>query len=116
QNLDRAGVHNLRLPDVRPVESQVMIPRAFEAIAKQDIEALVTNAVSEGRTIEYKEQLPGGSDDDRREFLADASSFANAAGGDLIYGIREKRNAGGQATGMPEGAEGLPSINPDAEK
>ena len=68
-----------------------MIPKEFDTIGKEDIEALVANAVSEGRTIEYKEKLPGGTDDDRREFLADASSFANAGGGDLIYGIREKR-------------------------
>lgn len=92
-----------------------MIAREFDAITKDDIEALVTSAVSEGRTIEYKEQLPGGTDDDKREFLADASSFANAGGGDLLYGIREKRDVNSRPTGIPEIAEGLASINPDAE-
>src|SRR6266542_2202557 len=93
-----------------------MIPKEFDAIDKEDIDVLVANAVSEGRTIEYKEQLPSGTDDDRREFLADASSFANAAGGDLIYGIREKRDANGKATGLPEAAEGLAGANANAEK
>ena len=93
-----------------------MIPKEFEAIGKEDIEVLVANAVFEGRTIEYKEQLPGGTDEDRREFLADASSFANAGGGDLIYGIREKRDANGKPTGLPEAAEGLAGANADAEK
>lgn len=92
-----------------------MIQKEFSAIAKEDIDALIANAVSEGRTIEYKEQLPGGSDDDKREFLADASSFANAGGGDLIYGVREKRDGNGKATGIPEAAEGLAAINSDAE-
>ena len=31
--------------------------------------------------------MPSNSDLDKKEFLADVSSFANASGGDLIYGI-----------------------------
>jgi hypothetical protein len=92
-----------------------MIPKEFDSIGKEDIEALVANAVSEGRAIEYKEQLPGGADDDKREFLADASSFANAGGGDLIFGVRDKRDASGKPTGIPETAVGLTGTNADAE-
>lgn len=92
-----------------------MIHKDFDAITADDIEALVTNAVAEGRTIEYKQQLPSGTDEDKREFLADVSSFANAAGGDLLYGIVEKRDAANKPTGIPEKAEGLPNINADAE-
>jgi len=93
-----------------------MIPKEFDAITKEDVDALVLNEIPEGRTIEFKEQLPGGIDDDKREFLADASSFANAGGGDLIYGVREKRHASGKTTGILEAAEGLAAINSDAEK
>jgi hypothetical protein len=92
-----------------------MIAKEFDAIAKADIESLVSNSVAEGRSIEYKQQLPGGSDEEKREFLADVSSFANAGGGDLIYGIVEKRDAAGKPTGTPEQAEGLAGINTDAE-
>jgi len=68
-----------------------MIAKEFAGIAKEDIESLVTDAVSEGRGIEYKGLLPKkGNDDDTKEFLADVSSFANASGGDLIFGIRAK--------------------------
>jgi hypothetical protein len=42
------------------------------------------------KTIEYKLMLPATSDRDKKEFLADVSSFANASGGDLIYGMREE--------------------------
>src|SRR5437667_7179501 len=62
------------------------------------LQALVTNAVLEGRRLEYKEELPGTGDGERREFLADASSFANAGGGDLIYGMRERRDEDGRPT------------------
>lgn len=92
-----------------------MIARDFDAIGKADIDALVANSVAEGRTVEYKQQLPGGTDEDKREFLADVSSFANAGGGDLIYGIVEKRDGDNRPTGIPEKAEGVPGISADVE-
>lgn len=54
-----------------------------------DLLSLIDSRVMEGRTVEYKEALPGGSDSDKKEFLADVSSFANTSGGNLYYGIRE---------------------------
>jgi hypothetical protein len=93
-----------------------MIPKEFESVTKDDIDSLVANLTPEGRDLEYKELLPGKSSKDVHEFLADVSSFANASGGDLLYGIREKRDSAGQPTGMPETAQGLPGINADAEK
>jgi hypothetical protein len=61
----------------------------FDEITDNDLISLVENGYSERRTVEYKRELPGGSDADRREFLADASSFANASGGDLLFGVDE---------------------------
>ncbi len=77
-----------------------MIQKPFDAIDKVDIKALIENQVREGRTIEYKKTLPGGKDEDRREFLADVSSFANASGGDLLFGVSEKE-------GIPQKIAGL---------
>ena len=85
-----------------------MIPKQFNDITKTDIDALVTNSVAEGRTIDYKRTLPGGGDEDKREFLADVSSFANAAGGDIIYGVEEDK-------GVPTATNGLACIDPDKE-
>ncbi|HTR41216.1 MAG TPA: ATP-binding protein [Pseudomonadales bacterium] len=91
-----------------------MIPREFDAITKTDIEALVTNAVAERRTLEYKQQLPGDSDEEKRDFLADISSFANASGGDVIYGVSDKRDDN-KPTGIPESIVGLPAVNTDLQ-
>jgi hypothetical protein len=88
-----------------------MIPKDLDAISKADIDTLVSNAVPERRTIEYKAQLPADLDDGKREFLSDVSSFANAAGGDLIFGITDKRDSSGQPTGVAESADGLAGIN-----
>jgi hypothetical protein len=92
-----------------------MIGKAFDQIDQDDIDALVMNEVKEGRTLDYKEELPGGSDGDKKEFLADVSSFANAVGGDLLFGVKEKRDATGKTTGIPESVPGLVGVNVDAE-
>lgn len=67
-----------------------MINKHLDEISLDDLKQLRNNVVSEGKTIEYKQQLPTNSDGDRKEFLADISSFANASGGDLIFGITEE--------------------------
>ncbi|MGH6970191.1 MAG: AlbA family DNA-binding domain-containing protein, partial [Caulobacteraceae bacterium] len=56
-----------------------------------DVEALVTNAVAESRTLEFKAQLPGQKDEQKREFLYDVSALANTDGGDLIFGVEEAK-------------------------
>lgn len=81
----------------------------LESIIESDLQDLVHNKVLENKTLEYKEDLPGNSDKDKKEFLADISAFANAAGGDLIYGIKE-------VDGEPIEVCGLQIPNVDAEK
>jgi hypothetical protein len=87
--------------------------KPIEQITSADLEQLVTNGVGESRTLEYKEALPGGADQDKREFLADVSSFANAIGGDLVYGARERRDQEGKPTGTPEAIIGVDLGNLD---
>ena len=77
-----------------------MIQRTFDAIALDDIQALIDNQVSESRTLEFKRDLPGGSNDDRKEFLADVTSFANAQGGDIVFGLTEEAGAGIAIAGL----------------
>ncbi len=91
-----------------------MIQKPFDKIENSDIEALISNEVPEGRKLDYKEALPGPTDAEKKEFLADVSSFANAAGGDLVFGVRERRDEG-KPTALPASIEGLPGINADQE-
>lgn len=65
-----------------------MIPRPLQDITRHDLEALVINQVAERRTLEFKRELPGNSESQRKEFLADVTSFANAQGGDLLLASR----------------------------
>lgn len=87
-----------------------MINRDIEQITKADLQALVDNGVTERKTIEYKQALPGNSDKEKKEFLADVSSFANASGGDLIYGMVEDKD-----TGKPKSLDGLDIQNVNEE-
>jgi hypothetical protein len=93
-----------------------MINIPLDEITKTDIDALVTNQTAETKTLEYKEALPKTTEGQIKEFLADVSSFANATGGDIIYGIKEKREKSGKKTGTPEDAIGIVGITTDDAK
>jgi hypothetical protein len=80
------------------------------------LEAMRVDSVREGRQLDYKLVLPGNGDDDKKEFLYDVTSFANAAGGDLIFGVRERKGSDGKGSGEIDTLEGLPGLNVDAER
>ncbi len=89
--------------------------KPLETITLEDIKDLKENQVHEDKNIDYKEILLGNSDGDKKEFLADVSSFANCNGGDIIFGIKEKRDEKNQSTGILEEIIGL-EFNFDQEK
>src|SRR4051812_13588596 len=59
----------------------------LDRIEHSHLKTLIDAKTPEAHRIEYKRQTYGGKDEDRAEFLADVSSFANALGGDLIIGM-----------------------------
>ena len=78
----------------------------FENISESDLVELVLEQVPEGLRIDYKRDLYGNSDADKREALKDISGFANAYGGHLIIGMKEEN-------GFASGISGVASVNPD---
>ncbi len=83
------------------------LEKPIEKIVETDLLDLIANKVSERRSVEYKQVLPGKTDGERKEFLADVSSFANASGGHLVYGMKEQG-------GDPVELCGLDLPDPDA--
>ena len=65
--------------------------KSLDKITESDLQELIDNGVAEGKTLDYKEKLSGNSDAEKKEFLYDVSSFANASGGNLIFGITEDK-------------------------
>ena len=78
-----------------------MLSARLEDIDSADILRLVNEKTSERRRLEYKEKLNIETGDQKAEFLADISSFANSSGGDIIFGISDERDEGDNATGVP---------------
>lgn len=87
-----------------------MIQKEITKIEASDLQSLVDNAALEGKTLEYKLALPGVKDEQKKEFLADVSSFANASGGDLIIGILSDGESG-----VPKDVCGIDTTNVDGE-
>jgi hypothetical protein len=92
-----------------------VIPKSFDQVTREDIQNLVTEGRAERRTLEYKQSLPNlGLEQDKYEFLSDVASLANASGGDILFGVVDKRDANKQPTGIPESAPGVSLGNADA--
>lgn len=64
--------------------------KRFEDVTSEDIQKLFDMQYQESQIVEYKSQMYGRSDSEKKEMLRDISSFANAYGGILIIGIEEQ--------------------------
>jgi len=62
----------------------------FDEIDASHLKVLIDEKHAERQTLEYKRELEKPTSAGKKEFLADASSFANTVGGDLLYGIAAK--------------------------
>lgn len=69
-----------------------MIPKRFQDIEFSDLEALLDNQVTEGKTIEYKREIVTNANSDKDPFLEGISAFANTVGGDFIIGIEDENS------------------------
>ncbi len=85
------------------------IQKQLNEVTEQDLLALIAAEVREGKTIEYKERVSVSEEAQKRKFVALISSFANASGGDIIFGIKQDH------TGVPRQLIALPSFNPDRD-
>jgi hypothetical protein len=56
----------------------------------------------EGKLLDFKQELKLDTADERKEFLSDVCSFANASGGDLIIGVDKNYKVVGLHSGVNE--------------
>jgi hypothetical protein len=87
-----------------------MITQRIDELTYAVIERLVEQKVPESRVLDYKRQLPGGTADEVKELLADVTSFANASGGHLVFGVTTVKE-NGKNTAIPEAIVGVGEIN-----
>lgn len=65
------------------------INKDLKNITKEDLEQLIKNKKQEGVFLDFKRDLYGKTDTDKKELLKDVSAFANGMGGEIIIGIEE---------------------------
>ena len=65
------------------------IDKDIKYITKEDLENLVRNHKQEDSFLDFKRDLYGKTDTDKKELLKDVSAFANGSGGEIIIGIEE---------------------------
>jgi len=58
-------------------------------ISKETLEALIVSAIPEGQTLDYKRTINVETAKAKLEFCADVAAFANASGGEIIFGMEE---------------------------
>jgi len=80
---------------------------SFDSIDENTLISLKDNQVCEDRRLDYKVDLSLKGKDQRKEFLADVSAFANTIGGRILFGVAEEK---GVITDIP----GMPCDDPDA--
>lgn len=78
----------------------------FDDISEGNLLDLIEIGVPEGLKIEYKSQLYGNSNSDKKEALKDISSLGNSFGGHIIIGMEEEE-------GLPTRIRAIQDINPD---
>lgn len=85
-----------------------MLLKKLNDIVISDLQELITNEVSESKSLEYKSELHIDAESEKKEFLADITSFANSDGGDIIFGIKED-----SSTNLPIELNGIEIENAD---
>jgi len=87
----------------------MLFGKPIDRLEIADLQRLIDDGILEKKNLDYKKQFTGGSDSDKKELLYDLTSFANAGGGYLIFGMREK-------DGIPVEIEGIDTAAVDSEK
>ncbi|MBV8036313.1 helix-turn-helix domain-containing protein [Roseateles sp.] len=70
------------------------LPAQLADVTQADIDALISTGAQEGQQLDFKRDFPAQwSDSAKAKLVADVIAFANAGGGDVIYGVDEDTEA-----------------------
>lgn len=70
------------------------LPARLLDTTQADIDGLIADRVREGPHIDFKRELPAAwNNDAKHDLLSDATAFANAGGGDLVFGVAQNDEA-----------------------
>lgn len=84
------------------------IPLILDTTNEQNLLDLIKAEVHEGKSIEYKREIAIATSDQKRKFIRSIASFANASGGELVFGMDAEN-------GKPTTIKALPDFEPDRD-
>lgn len=71
-----------------------MLPTRLPDTTQADLEQLIRDGEQEGPHLDYKRELPTVWDNgSKHALISDVTAFANASGGDIVYGVDENDDA-----------------------
>lgn len=74
------------------------LPAKLSDTTQADLEQLISTGATEGQHLDFKRDFPTNWDDKTKgRFMADITAFANAGGGDIVYGLDEDGDAKAKA-------------------
>jgi predicted HTH transcriptional regulator len=76
----------------------------LEAVDEAALRRIVENQVAESLTLEFKRELSLDTSEEKREAAKDISALANSEGGQVLYGVAEKK--------LPDGSRVASAIMP----
>lgn len=80
--------------------------KSVEQLTEANLQWLVEQQVMEGNRLDYKRDMYGGGEDDRREMLRDVTAIANHRGGIILIGVDEDASgAASEILGVPTGKQ-----------
>lgn len=85
--------------------------KLLKDLTESDLQELIDNKIREDKQWDYKRQQIGKTEGEKKEFLQDVCSFANATGGHMILGVDEGE---GVERGLPVKLVGF-TVNVDEE-
>lgn len=71
----------------------MLLGKNFDDISSATMQLLIDAGATESVHLDFKRETYGNSDQDKKEFLKDISSFANTLGGHLVIGMDEEEGA-----------------------
>jgi hypothetical protein len=86
-----------------------LFDKPLDLVTERDLVSLVENQVREGYQVEYKRSVLFKEKQDKLNFLASVTSFANTVGGDLLIGVAA-------TSGVPDDTPGWEGVDVDQEK
>lgn len=77
-----------------------LLHRIPASITQEVLEGLFESSAHESQFLDYKQSLTLTDKEQKKDFLADISAFANSDGGDILVGIRSEGGVPVEITGM----------------